>query len=35
MVPIAEHTAGDKGIYAVTEALTSLDAKDGDEGVRW
>ena len=33
MVPIAEHTTGDKGIYAATEALTSLDANDGDEEI--
>jgi hypothetical protein len=30
MVPIAEHTTDDKGIYAATEALTSRDANDGD-----
>ena len=33
MVPIAEHTAGDKGIYAVAEALASGGANDGDEEV--
>ena len=31
MVPIAEYMASDEGIYAVAEALTSLDANDGDE----
>ena len=33
MVPIAEHTTGDEGMYAVTEAITLPDANDGDEAV--
>jgi|GEM_PF-2425412 len=35
MVTIAEHTTGDEGIYAVTEALTSLDTNDGGEEKRY